>query len=95
MSLYTNMNQNNMNKKSLKKLGKSDLIKLLLKQQNTIQVVPKKQSTPKIQIVDEQPHRPKKYPVSAPRKSIKQLVEQTKQDIILCGSLSCGFKCLT
>ena len=53
-----------MDKRDLKKLSKSELIKLLLKQQK-----------PKIIIVDDTKPSPKqRRPVPAPRKSVKDMV---------------------
>ena len=58
---------NYMDKKSLKKLSKSELINLLLKQQKK----------PKIVIVDDT------KPVPAPRRSVKQMVQDYEDNIIL------------
>ena len=57
-----------MNKASLKKLSKSELIKLLLKQEK---------KKPKIIVVDDT------KPVPTPRKSVKQMVKQYQENIIL------------
>ena len=54
-------NHNIMNKKNLKKLSKSELIKLLLKQDKPV----------------------KRRPVPTPRKSVKQMVKQYEENIIL------------
>ena len=58
-------NQIYMNKTSLKKLSKSDLIKLLLKQQ-----------TPKTVTAQ-------RRPIPTPRKSVKDMVQQYEDNIIL------------
>jgi len=57
-----------MDKKNLKKLSKSELIKLLLKQEK---------KKPKIIVVDGT------KPVPTPRKSVKQMVKQYEENIIL------------
>ena len=68
-----------MNKASLKKLSKSELIKLLLK----------KEKKPKIIVVDDtKPVRaPRTYksrrPIPTPRKSVKQMAEEYEENIIL------------
>ena len=62
-----------MDKKNLKKLNKSELINLLLKQQK-----------PKIIIVDDTKPSPKpRRPVPTPRKSVKDMVQQYENNIIL------------
>ena len=62
-----------MDKKNLKKLNKSELINLLLKQQK-----------PKIIIVDDTKPSPKpRRPVTTPRKSVKDMVQQYENNIIL------------
>ena len=73
-------NPNYMNKASLKKLSKSELIKLLLKQQN---------KKPKIIVVDDtkpvpasRTYKPRP-PVPTPRKSVKQMVQDYEENIIL------------
>ena len=64
-----------MNKASLKKLGKSELVKLLLKQ---------KKKKPEIIIVDDyKPVATKRRPIPTPRKSVKQMVEDYEENIIL------------
>ena len=61
-----------MDKKNLKKLNKSELIHLLLKQQK-----------PKIIIVDDTKPSPKpRRPVPTPRKSVKDMVQQYEDNII-------------
>ena len=73
-------NPNYMNKASLKKLSKSELIKLLLKQQN---------KKPKIIVVDDTKPvpAPRTYkprpPVPTPRKSVKQMAKEYEENIIL------------
>ena len=63
----------NMNKASLKKLSKSELINLLLKQHK-----------PKNIIVDDtKPVPARKRPVPAPRKSVKDMVQQYEDNIII------------
>ena len=59
-------NHINMDKASLKKLSKSKLIKLLLKQENK---KPVQQTKPR--------------PIPTPRKSVKQMVKQYEDNIIL------------
>ena len=63
-----------MDKKSLKKLSKSELIKLLLKQEKK----------PEIVIVDDTKTSPKpRRPVPTPSKSVKNMVQQYEENIIL------------
>ena len=64
---------NNMNKSDLKKLSKSQLIKMLLKQEK---------KKPEIIIVDDTKPQPYK-PVPTPRKSVNQLVQNYENKIIL------------
>ena len=73
-------NPNYMNKASLKKLSKSELIRLLLKQQN---------KKPKIIVVDNtkpvpatRAYKPRP-PVPTPRKSVKQAAKEYEENIIL------------
>ena len=62
-----------MDKKNLKKLNKSEFINLLLKQQK-----------PKIIIIDDTKPSPKpRRPVPTPRKSVKDMVQQYENNIIL------------
>ena len=63
------MSYNSMNKKDLKKLSKSELIKLLLKQDEKPVPTPR---TLKL-----------KRPIPAPRKSVKQLIQDYENNIIL------------
>ena len=73
-------NISNMDKKSLKKLSKSELIKLLLKQEN---------KNPKIITVDDTKPVPAprtvkpKRPIPTPRKSVNQMVQDYENNIIL------------
>ena len=73
-------NHINMNKRDLKKLSKSDLIKLLLKLEK---------KKPKIIVVDDskQVPAPRTYkprpPVPTPRKSVKQMAKEYEENIIL------------
>ena len=73
-------NISNMYKKSLKKLNKSELIKLLLKQEN---------KNPKIITVDDTEPVPAprtvkaKRPIPTPRKSVNQMVQDYENNIIL------------
>ena len=68
-------NHINMNKASLKKLSKSQLIKLLLKQEK---------KKPEIIIVDDTKPVPKsRRPVPTPRKSVKQMAKEYEENIIL------------
>ena len=69
-----------MNKASLKKLSKSELIKLLLKQEK---------KKPKIIVVDDtkpvpasRTYKPRP-PVPTPRKSVKQMAKEYEENIIL------------
>ena len=63
----------NMDKASLEKLSKSELINLLLKQHK-----------PKNIIVDDtKPVPARKRPVPAPRKSVKDMVQQYEDNIII------------
>ena len=63
----------NMNKASLKKLSKSELINLLLKQEKK----------PKIIIEDDtKPVPARKRPIPTPRKSVKDMVQQYEDNII-------------
>jgi len=68
-----------MNKRDLKKLSKSELIKLLLKQEKK----------PKIIVVDDtkpvpalRTYKPRP-PIPTPRKNVKQMVKQYEENIIL------------
>ena len=62
-----------MDKKNLKKLSKSELIKLLLKQQK-----------PKIIVADDtKPVPALRRPIPTPRKSVKDMVQQYEDNIIL------------
>ena len=71
MSKTTNLI--NMNKTSLKKLSKSELINLLLKQEKK----------PKIIIEDDtKPVPARKRPIPTPRKSVKDMVQQYEDNII-------------
>ena len=64
-----------MNKASLKKLSKSELIKLLLKQEK---------KKPKIIVVDDKKPVPApRRPVPTPRKSVKQMAKEYEENIIL------------
>ena len=64
-----------MNKASLKKLSKSELIKLLLKQEK---------KKPEIIVVDDTKSVPKpRRPIPTPRKSVKQIVQDYEENIIL------------
>ena len=66
-------NHISMDKKNLKKLSKSDLINLLLKQHK-----------PKINIEDDtKPVTARKRPVPTPRKSVKDMVQQYEDNIII------------
>ena len=67
--MKNNMSYNSMNKKDLKKLSKSELIKLLLKQDEKPVPTPR---TLKL-----------KRPIPAPRKSVKQLIQDYENNIIL------------
>ena len=63
-----------MDEKNLKKLSKSELINLLLKQEKK----------PKIIIVDDTKPSPKlRRPVPTPRKSVKDMVQQYEDNIII------------
>ena len=67
-------NQIYMNKTSLKKLSKSELINLLLKQEKK----------PKIIIEDDtKPVPARKRPIPKPRKSVKDMVQQYEDNIII------------
>ena len=69
-------NINLMNKKNLKKLSKSELINLLLKQD--------KKNKPKIIIVDDtKPITKRRSPIPTPRKSVKQMAKEYEENIIL------------
>ena len=78
-------NVNLMNKKDLKKLSKSELIKLLLKQE--------KKQKPEIIVVDDykpvatprtnKPVPAPRRPIPTPRKSVKQMVQDYEENIIL------------
>ena len=68
-----------MNKRDLKKLSKSELIKLLLKQEK---------KKPKIIVVDDTkpvptPRTYKPVPAPTPSKNVKQMVKQYEENIIL------------
>ena len=68
-------NHIDMDKASLKKLSKSELIKLLLKQEK---------KKPEIIVVDDTKPVPKpRRPVPTPRKSVKDMVQQYEENIIL------------
>ena len=63
-----------MDKASLKKLSKSELIKLLLKQEKK----------PKIIVVDDTKPVPAPWrPIPTPRKSVKQMAKEYEENIIL------------
>ena len=64
----------NMNNSDLKKLSKSELIKLLLKQ-NAIKPI-------KIKIMDDKPVPKPRRPVPTPRKSVKDMVNEYEDNII-------------
>ena len=67
-------NHISMDKKNLKKLSKSELINLLLKQQKK----------PKIIIVDDTKPSPKpRRPIPTPRKSVKDMIQQYEDNIFL------------
>ena len=76
MSISDKSNVIDMNKKSLKKLSKSQLIKLLLRQEK---------NKPKVVIVDDTKpvSKPRYYkprpPVPTPRKSVKQMVKDYEE----------------
>ena len=78
--MKNNISHNNMNKRDLKKLSKSELIKLLLKQEK---------KKPKIVIVDDTKPVPAprtvkpKRPIPSPRKSVNQMVQDYENNIIL------------
>ena len=64
-----------MNERDLKKLSKNQLIKLLMKQYN---------KKPEIIVVDDTKPVPKpRRPVPTPRKSVKDMVQQNEENIIL------------
>ena len=63
-----------MNNSDLKKLSKSELIKLLLKQNA--------KKTIKIEIMDDKPVPKPRRPVPTPRKSVKDMVQQYEDNII-------------
>ena len=68
-------NHINMDKASLKKLSKSELIKLLLKQEK---------KKPEIIVVDDtKPVPAQRRPIPAPRKSVKDMVKKYEENIIL------------
>ena len=68
-------NHIDMDKASLKKLSKSELIKLLLKQEK---------KKPEVIVVDDTKPVPKpRRPVPTPRKSVKDMVQQYEENIIL------------
>ena len=64
----------NMNNSDLKKLSKSELIKLLLKQNARKPI--------KIEIMDDKPVPKPRRPVPTPRKSVKDMVQQYEDNII-------------
>ena len=65
----------NMNNSDLKKLSKSELIKLLLKQNARKPI--------KIEIMDDKPVPKPRRPVPTPRKSVKDMVKEYEDNIIL------------
>ena len=65
----------NMNNSDLKKLSKSELIKLLLKQNARKHI--------KIEIMDDKPVPKPRRPVPTPRKSVKDMVQQYEDNIII------------
>ena len=76
---------NNMDEKSLKKLSKSELIDLLLKQ--------KRKNKPKIIIVDDtKPITKQRSPIPTPRKSVKKMVKEYEENIILPPSEFSDYK---
>ena len=67
---------NSMNKDSLKKLSKSELIKFLLKKES--------KNKPRIIIVDDtKSFIKRRSPIPTPRKSVKQMVKEYEENIIL------------
>ena len=76
---------NNMDEKSLKKLSKSELIDLLLKQ--------KRKNKPKTIIVDDtKPITKRRSPIPTPRKSVKKMVKEYEENIILPPSEFSDYK---
>ena len=65
----------NMNNSDLEKLSKSELIKLLLKQNARKPI--------KIEIMDDKPVPKPRRPVPTPRKSVKDMVQQYEDNIII------------
>ena len=83
-----------MNKNDLKKLSKADLIRLLLKKETIvkpqIQIIKKQKpaSKIKVEIIDDEStpsFTPRKIqkPIPAPRKLVKDIVQQYEENIIL------------
>ena len=90
MSISDKSNVIDMDKKSLKKLSKSELIRLLLKQENKRKIIvvddtkpvpaPRKSVKQMIEDYEEQPRYYKpRPPVPTPRKSVKQMVKDYEE----------------
>ena len=68
-----------MNKVSLKKLSKSELIKLLLKQEKKLKTIVVDDTKP---VPAQRTYKPRP-PVPTPRKSVKQMAKEYEENIIL------------
>ena len=72
-------NHKNMNKRDLKKLSKSELIKLLLKQEKKLKIIVVDDTKP---VPTPRTYKPRP-PVPTPRKSVKQMAKEYEENIIL------------
>ena len=72
-------NHINMNKRDLKKLSKSELIKLLLKQEKKLKIIAVDDTKP---VPAPRTYKPRP-PVPTPRKSVKQMAKEYEENIIL------------
>ena len=72
-------NHINMNKRDLKKLSKSELIKLLLKQEKKLKIIVVDDTKP---VPAPRTYKPRP-PVPTPRKSVKQMAKEYEESIIL------------
>ena len=75
-------NHIDMNKRDLKKLSKSELITLLLKQQKKPKIIVVDDTKPVPTLRTYKPVPARRRPVPTPRKSVKDMVQQYEENII-------------
>ena len=75
-------NHIDMNKRDLKKLSKSELITLLLKQQKKPKIIVVDDTKPVPTLRAYKPVPARRRPVPTPRKSVKDMVQQYEENII-------------